>query len=104
MEIGEVIKELRLMQGMTQKELGERCGTSVNTVSSWENGKAYPPKGSLDRICHALGANITYLLAKACEDNVSEEQRAIHRALLELLRNDMMAREPEMENDEKEEQ
>lgn len=94
MELGEVIKELRVKQGLTQKELSERCGVSMNQVSVWENGKAYPPKGTLSRICRALGENVSYLLAKAGEDDVPEEQRVVYRALLELLRKDM-TEEPE---------
>lgn len=95
MEIGEVIKELRMKQGMTQKELGDRCGASVNTVSLWETGKTYPPKGTLGKICRALGENVSYLLAKAGEDDVPEEQRVVYRALLELLRKELTDNEPE---------
>lgn len=83
-----------MKQGMTQKELGDRCGVSMNQVSSWENGKTYPPKGTLGNICRALGENVSYILAKAGEDDVPEEQRVVYRALLELLRKDM-TEEPE---------
>lgn len=94
MEIGEVIKELRVKQGLTQKDLGERCGVSMNQVSSWETGKAYPPKGTLGKICQALGETTSYLLAKSAEDDVPEDKRVVYRALLELLRKEM-TEEPE---------
>ena len=95
MEIGEVIKELRMKQGMTQAQLGERCGMSDQAISNIETGKAYPPKGTLGRICRALGETTSYLLAKAGEDDVPEEQRVVYRALLELLRKEMTDNEPD---------
>lgn len=95
MELGEVIKELRMKQGLTQKELGERCGISDQAISNMETGKTYPPKGMLGKICRALGENVSYLLAKAGEDDVPEEQRVVYRALLELLRKELTDNEPE---------
>ena len=100
MELGEVIKELRQKQGMTQKELGERCGISDQAICNIETGKTYPPKGMLGKICRALGETISYLLAKSAEDDVPEDRRVVYRALLELLKKDMLAHEPEVKDKE----
>jgi transcriptional regulator with XRE-family HTH domain len=89
MEIGEVIKQLRMKQGLTQAQLGERCGISDQAVSNIETGKTYPPKGTIGKICRALGENVSYLLAKVGEDDVPDEQRAVYRALLEMLKKEM---------------
>lgn len=95
MEIGEVIKELRVKQGLTQRTLGERCGISDQAISNIETGKVYPPKGMLSRICRALGEKTSYLLAKSAEDDVPEEKRVVYRALLELLRKELTDNEHE---------
>lgn len=98
MEIGELIKKLRMKQGMTQAQLGERCDMSDQTISNIETGKTYPPKGTLSRICRALGETTSYLLAKAGEDDVPEDQRVVYRTLLELLRKELTDNEPETKN------
>jgi transcriptional regulator with XRE-family HTH domain len=36
--MGDRIKRLREAQGLTQQELGERCGVSKSAVSQWEDG------------------------------------------------------------------
>jgi transcriptional regulator with XRE-family HTH domain len=91
MDIGEAIKTLRLKQGMTQLQLAEKCFVSTNAVSSWETGKAYPPKGAMERICMALGIPTSYLLlASIEEEDVPEEKRMLCKALLEPLRRELL--------------
>ena len=38
MEIGQRIKQLRVMKGLTQEELAEKSGVSRGTISALENG------------------------------------------------------------------
>lgn len=40
--IGGRIKELRLLQGMTQEKLAELCDTSVSSIARWESGSLHP--------------------------------------------------------------
>ena len=40
--IGEVIRELRKRDGITQEKLAESLGVSFQSVSRWENGQAWP--------------------------------------------------------------
>lgn len=40
--IGEVIRELRKRDGITQEKLAEGLGVSFQSVSRWENGLAWP--------------------------------------------------------------
>lgn len=42
MNIGNVIKELRCAQGITQEKFAEDIGVTVQTVSRWENAVNYP--------------------------------------------------------------
>ena len=40
--LGEVVRERRLDQNLTQEELAERLGVTYQSVSRWENGATYP--------------------------------------------------------------
>lgn len=91
MDFGQAIKTLRLKQNMTQRELAVRIGMSVNAVSSLETGKAYPPKGTMERLCEAFGIPQSYLLLSSIEEtDIPEEKRVLYRALLEPLRNELL--------------
>ncbi len=52
---GEIIKKYRTALGLSQQELGERMGTTRNTVVNWENGRTYPDIGTLRRLCEEIG-------------------------------------------------
>ena len=58
------IKELRRSAGLTQSELAEKIGSSRDTVSAWERGKAEPSARLLRRTAEALGASVGYLLGE----------------------------------------
>ena len=46
---------------MTQRQLGEKAGLTVQTISRLETGRHEPEQGSLERIAPALGATVFYL-------------------------------------------
>lgn len=48
--IGENIKLLRKMCGMTQKQLGEAMGVSLKTISHWEKNYSEPSLEQLVRL------------------------------------------------------
>ena len=50
MDIGENIRRIRTEHGLTQEEFGEIAGVSSMAVSQWENGRAVPRMGSVQRI------------------------------------------------------
>ena len=56
--IGEMIKTARLKAGLTQKELGERMGTSESAISKLEKRKTTPNLQTLERIAKALGTKL----------------------------------------------
>ena len=94
MDLGQAIKTLRQNQGLSQAQLADRCGVTVNAVSSWETGKAWPPKGTAEKICEALGVPTSYLMLAAIEiEDIPEEKRVLYRALLEPLRNELLERQ-----------
>src|SRR5262249_39225697 len=54
-ELGERIKQLRLSQDLTLKQVGEKAKVSATHLSEIERGKTSPTVGALVRIAHALG-------------------------------------------------
>lgn len=48
----------RKMRKLTQKELAEKVGTGVTTVSGWERGAYSPDIDTLFLICNALGVSL----------------------------------------------
>lgn len=90
-DFGQAIRVLRLKRNMTQRELAELLGMSVNAVSSLETGKSFPPKNTMKRLCKAFGIPQSYLLLSSIEeDDIPEGKRVLYRALLEPLRNELL--------------
>ena len=52
--IGSNIRRLRIEKGMTQKELGERCGMFDSAIRRYENGRSVPTLKTIDKIADAL--------------------------------------------------
>lgn len=91
MDIGQAIKKLRVERGMSQEQLADSIGMSVNAVSTWENGKNIPPKSNIEKLCRAFGIPVSYMLMAAIEEqDIPEEKRVLYRALLEPLRNELL--------------
>ena len=56
--IGGRIKELRLLQGMTQEKLAELCDTSVSSIARWESGSLHPNMKHQERLAEIFGMRI----------------------------------------------
>ena len=56
--IGGRIKELRLLQGMTQEKLAELCDTSVSSIARWESGSLHPNMKHHERLAEIFGMRI----------------------------------------------
>ena len=54
MTIGENIRRIRSKAGLTQEEFGKIAGVSGMAVSQWENGRAVPRMGAVERIASSL--------------------------------------------------
>ena len=65
MPIGENIKRLRIMHGLSQKELARIAGVSDKAVSTWENGTKEPRMGAVQKIADHFGLKKSNLI----EDN-----------------------------------
>ena len=52
--LGRKLRDLRLARGLSQEELAERSGLSVNAVGAFERGERFPRAKSLDRVLEVL--------------------------------------------------
>src|SRR5438094_10228981 len=65
--IGNVIRTVRLIRGLTQAELGRQTDTSQNHISNIEKGKREPGIFLLAKISRALEVPIDLLILPALE-------------------------------------
>ncbi|WP_195267506.1 helix-turn-helix transcriptional regulator [Eubacterium sp. 1001713B170207_170306_E7] len=56
--IGNIIKQARKKEGLTQAELGELMGITAVTVGQWETGKRIPKDETIERLSEALGIDL----------------------------------------------
>ncbi len=61
MTIGQTIREIRQAYGLTQKELGERCGIDDATIRKYETGKLNPKPVTLEKIAKGLKIDVSVL-------------------------------------------
>ena len=86
MDVGEAIKSLRKNQGLSQKDLAQKCGLSANALCSIEKNSSIPSKESLNKICKALGIPLSYLLFFSVSDeDVPVEKRIAFNAMKAIL-------------------
>lgn len=62
MPISENIKKLRQIFDVTQDELGEIAGVTGNAVSQWENGRAEPRMGAIERMAACYQISKSHLI------------------------------------------
>jgi len=79
-ELGERIKQLRLAQDLTLKQVGEKAKVSATHLSEIERGKTSPTVGALVRIAHALGREPAQLVDEDVAPVVAFVRRSERRA------------------------
>lgn len=52
----------RKERGITMQVLSKKIGVRQSTISMWENGKAFPRKAALDRLCSFFKCKVDDLL------------------------------------------
>jgi transcriptional regulator with XRE-family HTH domain len=55
---GGCVREMRVAQGMSQVEFGERCGFYQTYLSRIERGQANPTLNAMEVIANALGVTV----------------------------------------------
>jgi transcriptional regulator with XRE-family HTH domain len=76
LSIGENIRRYRTDQGLTLKQLAERSGVSIATISKVENGKISGGFETIYKIARGLGVLVTEIII---DDTGDEERLAVHR-------------------------
>lgn len=56
------IKELRIENGITQKELADKLQTTNSSVCDWERGRSQPDLKTLTEIAKLFDVSTDYLL------------------------------------------
>jgi len=69
------ISELRLLNNMTQIELGERLNYSDKTISKWERGESSPDISVLVEIADLFGVSLDYLVRAENLDRTVKENK-----------------------------
>lgn len=73
MEIGQKIKEARLLKGLTQEELGNMVGLQKSAIAKYENGRVVNIKRStLQKLAQALDLRGSDLIIEADPKEAAE--------------------------------
>lgn len=70
MDIGQKIKELRMLRGLTQEELANRCELTKGYISQLENDLTEPSISTLEDILMSLGSNFSEFFSDAKDEKI----------------------------------
>ncbi len=93
--IAKNITELRLMNDMTQAQLGEKLNYSFKTVSKWERGESTPDIEVLTAISDLFGVSLDSLvredsIAVGTEISEKKQKNYNHRAIIFIVEASVM--------------
>jgi len=74
MTLGQKLKELRSLKGLTQKDLADKLHVSFQTVSKWENGENEPDISTLKELATLFNCSVDYLIGSEKEGLTPEVQ------------------------------
>lgn len=80
-KIGNIIKEIRKKNNLTQQKLAEQLGVTYQAVSKWENGKNIPDIAILKEISKTYNIDINELLG----DNTKKSKKKYFLILLLII-------------------
>ena len=73
MNIGQKIKELRSLRGLTQEELANRCELTKGYISQLENDLTEPSISTLEDILLSLGSSFSEFFSEFAEGETLSE-------------------------------
>ncbi|MDE6619706.1 MAG: helix-turn-helix domain-containing protein [Lachnospiraceae bacterium] len=59
MDLGKILKEERIKQGISQQRLAQEAGVTKRAIIYWENGKKKMNVESADKVFKALHTTVT---------------------------------------------
>lgn len=74
---GKFIAKLRKDKNMTQEQLAEKMGLSINAVSKWERGLSFPDVSLYKKLCKELNINIEELINGEKDNSEEAKEKAI---------------------------
>ena len=74
MTSGMLIREARLLAGISQGDLGERVGRDRAQIARWERDAVHPSFETLRELLRACGYDLTLQLARYEPDEREDEQ------------------------------
>ena len=77
MNTGEKIKKIRKMQGLTQRELANKLGTTPQNLAQYENNKRNPKYWTLQKIAEVLNVSLEELLPDSDYNNLLGDKAAL---------------------------
>ena len=81
------IKQLRLENKLTQKELANKIGTTDKNIWAYENNIAYPPIEILSKLADLFKISVDYLIGRTNEiDVIKTDLAPMEENILTLFR------------------
>ncbi len=85
-ELGMLIRENRLKQNLTQKELAQKMNVSDKAVSKWERGECFPDINLFEQLSKTLGIPINKLMLQKDDEKLNKDRRRNNkRKILSLI-------------------
>lgn len=90
------LKKYREEKGITQIRLSIEAGVSQETISAYENGKAFPSAETLIKMADFLGVSIDFLLDRAdnplvnTNKDINSEMMDIYNKLDKVQKEDVL--------------
>lgn len=85
MRFGERLYELRKSKNISQEELAELLDVSRQSISKWENDKAYPEMTRLLFMSEYFGVSLDYLMCGKESDESVQDTAASYKAKSMLM-------------------
>lgn len=90
--MGQRLKELRIMKNLTQKQVADRVGLAVSAISSYESGFRYPSYPTLVKLASMYHVSCDYLIGVPSSRTIdvsglNDEEIEVILQTVDLLRN-----------------
>lgn len=94
---GKNLKYLRIVNNLTQEELGKQIGFAKTTIAGWEADRFQPDINTLIKIAHFFNVSVDVLLGTGLTDRDTDSFLKLKNALKENgLPNDISKNDIEM--------
>lgn len=82
-KVGQIIKDLRVKDNLTQAKFADKYGVTYQAVSKWENGKSIPDLSVLTKICNDYNLNLDDILDNKVSNKNNNNNK--HKYILFLI-------------------